>query len=303
MNKYDHLTDKAFDLLSASKEERIKYVNTDKWIEYPRAKEIMDRLDDLMLYPKTERMPNLLIAGRSNSGKSKLLSQWSKKFPVEVDEETSEINFPIVMISAPPKPDDKAFFMRVLRELMIPHAKNDSTSTLYEKAIRTMIARNTKMLIIDEIQHAIAGSYVSQTVFLDTIKDMGNNLQIPIVAAGVEDAFHALQINDQLSNRFPVEVLEQWQFDNRESRRAFAQLVLTVESMLPLPEPSYLYKMPFVERIHFLSDGLLGEVVGVIRTLARYAIKHDLPCIDESVFANVNLSPPSQRKEALKKLR
>lgn len=303
MSKYDHLLDKAFNLLTASKEDRIRYVKEDKWIGYPRAQQIIDRLEDLMLYPQVDRMPNLLIIGDSNNGKTKILRKFEDRYPVGIDEDTYLNIQPVVFVSAPSKPDENAFFIRLLQALYVPFAKNDSTAINREKVIRVMQIRKTRMIIIDEIQHLIAGSYNAQRAFLNSIKDLSNALKIPIVGAGIEDAFHAIQIDPQLANRFQVEVLERWNFNTLENRKAFAQLIASIETLLPLPEPSYLYKKPFIEQLHYLSDGLIGESVGVIKQLATYAIKHDLPCIDDAIFGELNILPPSKRKELLKRMR
>jgi hypothetical protein len=303
MNTYNHLLDKAFDLLSASKDERIKYINEDKWIGYPRAQQILDRLEDLMVYPKNDRMPNLLIIGDSNNGKTKILRKFEDRYPLDIDEDTCQNLQSVVMISAPSKPDENAFFIRLLQRLYVPFAKTDSTAIKRETVIRIMQVRKTRMIIIDEIQHLIAGSYSAQRAFLNSIKDLSNALKIPIVGAGIEDAFHAIQVDPQLANRFQVEVLDRWGFDNRENRKAFAQLIASIETRLPLPEPSFLYKKPLVEHIHYLSDGLIGEAVNVIKQLATYAVKHDLPSIDERIIDELNILPPSKRKELLKRMR
>ena len=47
-----------------------------------------------------------------------------------------------------------------------------------------LVTINVKMLIIDEIHHVLAGPLLKQRHFLNVIKYMGNELQIPIVAAG-----------------------------------------------------------------------------------------------------------------------
>lgn len=303
MNNYDHLFDETIQLLDASKEDRVRYVNEDKWIGYPRAQQILDRLEDFITYPQVDRMPNLLIIGDSNNGKTKILRRFLDRYPVGIDEETYLNTQPVVFISAPSKPDENAFFIRLLEEMLVPYAKNDSAAVKRERVIRVMKVRNTKIILIDEIQHIIAGSFNSQKSFLNAIKDLSNSLKIPIIGAGIEDAFHAIQVDPQLANRFQVEVLERWKFESKESRIAFAQLIASIEKRLPLPEPSYLYKKPYIEQIHYLSDGLIGEAVLVIKQLASYAIKNDLPCIDDSVFGELNLLPPSKRKELLKRMR
>ncbi|PLA73414.1 AAA family ATPase [Hydrogenovibrio sp. SC-1] len=303
MSQYDHLLDKAFDLLNAPLKERIEYVNSDKWIGYPRAQQILERMEDFISYPKVERMPNLLIVGDSNNGKTQILKRFADRYPLTVDEEDYTNRQPVVFISAPAKPDENAFLIRILEEMIVPYAKNDSIEVKRQKVIRNMEFRETRILIIDEIQHIIAGSHNAQRGFLNSIKDLSNALRIPIIGAGIEDAYHAIQVDPQMANRFQIEALARWEFNSRETRKAFAQLIRTIEARLPLPEPSFLYKKLFIEQLYYLSEGLIGEVVLIIRQLATYAIKHDLPCIDDSVFGALNLVPASKRKDLLKRLR
>lgn len=209
----DHLSSTSRSLIDAPNEQKIFYTNTDRWIGYPRAKEILNSLEDLMCYPKTDRMPNLLIIGDSNNGKTKILKHFMKRYQVDIDEDTALIIEPVVMVSAPSKPDENSFYIRLLQELSTPYIKNESTSVKRERVIRVLKKRKTRMLIIDEIQHVIAGSYNSQRNFLNAIKDLSNTLQIPIVGAGIEDAFHAIQVDTQLANRFQVEILPRWKIN------------------------------------------------------------------------------------------
>ena len=48
------------------------------------------------------------------------------------------------------------------------------------------------MLIIDDVQHVLAGPTLKQRHFRNVIKYLGNELQIPIVGVGTRDAFNAL---------------------------------------------------------------------------------------------------------------
>lgn len=299
----EHLSDKALELLDAPIEERIEYVNRDKWIGYPRAQALLGLMEDLMAYPKVERMPSMLIVGNTNNGKTQILKRFCDRYPVDISEDDYTVIQPVVFVSAPPKPDENEFIIRLLQELMVPYSKTDSVGTKRAQVMRTLDARHCKMLIIDEVQHIIAGSYNAQKTFLNAIKDLSNKLKIPIVAAGIEDAFHAIQVDPQLANRFQVEILEPWRFDTREQKRAFASLIASIEQRLPLPEASFLYKPPFIDQLHYLSEGLIGEVVGLIKKLAVDAMRNDLPKITTERLEALNFLPPSQRKELLKRMR
>ena len=299
----EHLSDKARSLINASNDEKIFYINTDRWIGYPRSQEVLNSLEDLMCYPKTDRMPNLLIVGDSNNGKTKILKQFLKRYPFDIDEDTALNIQPVVMVSAPSKPDENSFYIRMLQELHTPYVKNESASVKRERIIRVLKKRQTRMLIIDEIQHLIAGSLNAQRNLLNAIKDLSNTLQIPIVGAGIEDAFNAIQVDSQLANRFQLEVLPRWKINTLDDTKNFARLIASIEQSLILPEASYLYKKPYLEKIHYLSEGLIGEVFQILRKLAIFSIKNDQTCINEDTFDSVTLSTPSNRRKLLSQIR
>ncbi|MBA2056310.1 TniB family NTP-binding protein [Psychrobacter cryohalolentis] len=299
----EHLSDKARSLINVPNDEKIFYMNTDRWIGYPRSQEVLNSLEDLMCYPKTDRMPNLLIIGDSNNGKTKILKQFLKRYPVDIDEDTALNIQPVVMVSAPSKPDENSFYIRLLQELCTPYVKNESASVKRERVIRVLKKRKTRMLIIDEIQHVIAGSYNSQKNFLNAIKDLSNTLQIPIVGSGIEDAFHAIQVDPQLANRFQVEILPRWKVNTPDNTKNFARLIASIEKGLVLPEASHLYKKPYLDKIYYLSEGLIGEVFQILRQLAIFSIKNDQTSINEETFEALGLIPPSSRRKLLSQLR
>ena len=248
-------------------------------------------------------MPNLLIVGDSNNGKTKILKQFLKRYPFDIDEDTALNIQPVVMVSAPSKPDENSFYIRMLQELHTPYVKNESASVKRERIIRVLKKRQTRMLIIDEIQHIIAGSLNAQRNLLNAIKDLSNTLQIPIVGAGIEDAFNAIQVDSQLANRFQLEVLPRWKINTLDDTKNFARLIASIEQSLILPEASYLYKKPYLEKIHYLSEGLIGEVFQILRKLAIFSIKNDQTCINEDTFDSVTLSTPSNRRKLLSQIR
>jgi hypothetical protein len=69
----------------------------------------------------------------------------------------------------------------------------------------------------------------NQRHFLNVIKYLGNELQIPIVAAGTHDAFNAVQSDPQLSNRFEPALLRRWALTDE-----YLRLLASFEVALPL---------------------------------------------------------------------
>jgi hypothetical protein len=76
--------------------------------------------------------------------------------------------------------------------------------------LRLLATVEVKLLIIDEAQHVLAGPLLRQRQFLNVIKHLGNKLQLPIVAAGTQDALNAIQTDPQLAHRFEPAVLRRW---------------------------------------------------------------------------------------------
>jgi hypothetical protein len=82
-----------------------------------------------------------------------------------------------------------------------PFRPSSSIEDLQHETLRMLETIDVKMLIIDEIHNVLAGPL---------LKYMGNERQIPLVAAGTHDAFNAIQIDPQLANRFEPALLPRW---------------------------------------------------------------------------------------------
>lgn len=61
----NHLTENTKNIIDKTFLEKKIYINDNKWIGYNRANEILNKLYDLVDLPKTTRMPNILIVGKS----------------------------------------------------------------------------------------------------------------------------------------------------------------------------------------------------------------------------------------------
>ena len=150
------------------------------------------------------------------------------------------------------------------------------------------------MLIIDEIHHILAGVMTKQRAFLNVIKYLGNELQIPIVGVGTQDAFRAIQTDLQLSNRFDRVILPRWSNDDE-----FLNLLCTFEMAIPLKNPSNFADEPaVVDLIYSMSEGYLGEVSRIMVAASIYAIDSSAEKIDKKVLGKIGwVNPGNRRKE------
>jgi len=114
----------------------------------------------------------------------------------------------------------------------------------------------------------LAGPLLKQRQFLNVIKHMGNELQIPIVAAGTQDAFNAIQTDAQLANRFEPAVLRGWTMGED-----YLRLLASFEVALPLEHRSRLVDPTLALKILSLSEGTIGEISALLCRAAVEAIE------------------------------
>ena len=62
---FPHLNNAAKAVIHKTDKERIHFIRTGTWLNYKRAKEIRDRLEELLEYPRITRMPNMLLVAPS----------------------------------------------------------------------------------------------------------------------------------------------------------------------------------------------------------------------------------------------
>jgi type II secretory pathway predicted ATPase ExeA len=281
-------------ILTASDEERIRKIEDSKWIGYSRAKKIMDKLDDLLNHPKTLRMPNLLLVGDTNNGKTILVNRFNTIHEPRITAEDEKLNRHVVLIQAPHKPDERMFYNSLLDSLYVPYKFNDRVEKKQQQVIQLFSHIGVKMLIIDEIHHILAGSAMAQRTFLNMIKYLANELQIVIVGVGIKDAFNVINSDPQLANRFEPAVLPKWTMNDE-----YLRLLASFEYVLPLKESSNLSNHEIASKILLLSQGTIGEISTVIRKAAKNAIKSKSEKITIKILNNLDYIPPSERRSQI----
>lgn len=295
--KYPHLHTKTATYLDADTEERIWHIRSPHWIGYPQAGHILDKLEDLLVYPKIHRMPNLLIVGDTNNGKTMLAHRFLRKHPADQNLDGDSVLVPVLLVQAPPVPDEGRFYNTILDAIFAPYKSHDRIDKKQTQVIHLLKRMQTRMLIIDEIHHILAGSMNRQRAFLNVIKYLGNDLQIPIVGIGTKEAFRALQTDPQLSNRFEPAILPRWNLD-----RNFLRLLVSFERMIPLKRPSELQTRELAVRLYNMSEGYIGELSRILTEAAVTAVQNETEQINHEVLDSIGWITPTERKRQIDKL-
>jgi hypothetical protein len=281
-------------MLDESRESRIAMIRGGRYIRYTRAEEILGKLEDLLLTPQRHRMPNLLIVGETNNGKTMIVQRFKKRHRADIHLAPNSSTVPVLVVQAPPTPDEGRFFNAILTELYAPFRPNARVDQRQVQVLNLLQGVGVKLLIIDEIHHILAGTAMKQRHFLNMLKYLGNELQIPIVAVGTRDAFNVIHSDPQLANRFEPALLPKWQLNEE-----FLRLLKSFEEQLHLREPSNLATPQIAAKILAQSEGTIGEIAGLLAAASIHALRSGQERIDLATLDACGYTSPSDRRRMM----
>ncbi len=267
MTNPTHLTLAAQAMLERSLEDRITYALEDQWIGYTRAQQALDTLNDLINHPPSLRMPSLLLVGESGNGKSTIVEKFKSQHPVAT-RSAGEALIPVVVVEMPSEPSETRFWTELLLALSIAHRDSDPVQRKKNQALSVLTYVGCRMLVIDEVHNVLFGRIPQQRQFLGVLKNLSNDLKLPIVAVGTREAIRTLHTDPQLSSRFEAFGLPRWALD-----REFLRLLVSFERVMPLPAPSGLTDREMAAKLHGLSGGTIGGLSRILKKAAVYALR------------------------------
>jgi hypothetical protein len=253
-------------MLDLDDEQRVRALRTDRWIDYPRATQALQRLQRLLDTLQRERMPCMLLHGPSNIGKTLIVAKFLREHPPAFDAVRGVEHRPVISLQMPPSPDQRRFYRALLTAWGTPRPQLDlgepGASGLRHPAPNRAAA-------VDRRRGAPpAGWQRTGAARLAELAEVpSNELRMAIVAVGTSEAPVAFQSDAQIHSRFtPLEL--PWS-ESEEFRR----LLAAFEAALPLKRPSELTQRPLVQYLSAVSGGLLGEVSRLLNDAAEAAIR------------------------------
>ncbi len=290
IKEFEHLSPETQVVAQQSKPNRIAWLQSRRWIGYTLASNVIKKLDELATHKPTDRMPNLLLYGGTNNGKTTIVRKFAERWGSKLNEETGIVEYPILYMQMPPSPEESRFYDNMLNILKAPYRQRDSISRKQSQAITIMRNLGVKLLIIDEFHHLLIGRINRQRLLVQSIKYLGNELCIPIVAVGTDDALRAIRVEPQVSNRFDQIELPRWKNNDN-----FRRLLMSFERLLPLPEQSHLEDPQIATKLHSMSEGTIGELSKIINLTCSKAIKKGSNKLTIEDFMELDWKQPSAR--------
>ncbi len=290
---YQHLHPSARPSADEDAPTRIGRIRTERWIGYARAEAALAAIDDLLTYPKRTRMPNILLVGPTNNGKTMIVEKFRRscRMTEAANTDGGTAIVPIVKVQMPAGPDESRLFGAILDALGMPFSPRDRIATKQDAAVRVMRAAGTRLLVIDELHNVLSGTNAQQRRLLNLLRWLGNELQIPLVGVGTAEALRAIRSDDQLANRFEPFALPLWTDDE-----TYRRLLSTLEAILPLRRPSGLAESVLAGKIMSAAEGVLGEVIAIVTRAAVLAITSGAEAISPRLIDGAGFIRPSERR-------
>ena len=288
---YPHLHPSAQSWADEPALERIRRIRTDRWIEYARAESALEKMEDLLAYPQRMRMPNMLLVGPTNNGKTMIVEKFRREHPQKLFGTGYVAFVPVLKIQMPAGPDEHRFLTAIVETLAMDRNASSRLAVLQSQVLETMRRKQTRMLVVDELHNILSGTPPQQRRLLNLIRWLGNELQIPLIGVGTVEALRAVQSDDQLANRFEPFALPLWGDDDD-----FRRLLSTLEAVLPLRKRSDLDDPALANRIYAAGEGILGEIIAIVMRAAVEAVRSGSECITARTIEAASFIRPSERR-------
>jgi hypothetical protein len=189
---FQHLLPLHQTIAAQQNHERIEWIRHDRWINHTKAEQVLARLSDLLSYPPRSRMPSLLIFGDPGMGKTKIIEKFLREHPSVYDDKTGMTRSPVAATQMPPIPSEREFYEGLIVSLGSIMPYGVPVNHLRHRFRVLARQMDVRMLIIDEINTMLAGTFREQRVFLNSIRLLANDLKLPLVCVGTQEAKQAL---------------------------------------------------------------------------------------------------------------
>jgi type II secretory pathway predicted ATPase ExeA len=284
-----HLYPAAQQIARLPDEERLRQLRADRWIGYTRATEALNRLETLLSWPAKQRMPNLLLIGPTNNGKSMIIEKFRRTHLPVSRQDREEI--PVLVVQMPSEPSVGRFYTALLAATGAPLRPRQRVPEQEQLALRLLRAAGVRVLVIDELHNVLAGRGDSRREFLNLLRFLGNELRIPLVGVGTRDAYLAIRSDDQLENRFAPFTLPRWEPDEDA-----CSLLASFAAAFPLRRPSPIATTEMAGYLLTRSEGTIGELAHLLTDAAVAAIESGEEAINQRTLLMADYAGPSERR-------
>lgn len=216
----------------------------------------------------------MVLEGMTGTGKSTLVRTYAEAYLRY--ETASGTKIPVFYVETPSPVTVKGMAARMLEVMGDPAAHKGPLWSMNARLTHFIKACEVQIMILDDFHHLIdkERNRVLETVS-DWLKVLIKETGVPFLVVGIEGKVELiLRANTQLSRLFAVrEALEpfRWNPCDEGAIKQFASFVKCAERGIGISLSDELPQVEFLHRLHYATDGVVGNVMNLMRFAALLA--------------------------------
>jgi len=259
--RYAHLNEQARKLIDAPIEERIQFIQKDRFIPYQAVANILDMLEDFVKRPPSIRPPCLALVGDSGCGKSTLMEEMTHRHTHPEQPSTRKV----IYCTLDPLPELRVSQQALLTALGVPptlalRRPRIDGDDLIARALREL---GTRLVIFDETLHLNNLNRRTQVLQWDWVKWVSTANRVSVVCTGTPGFEQTIRQEAQLETRFNIMRIPRWSVG-----ATFQQFLTSYEQSLPLRRPSGLGTLPMQEAL-LEESGIKQQIPGITQGIKQ----------------------------------
>lgn len=229
----------------------------------------------------------LLVVAQTGAGKSTTLKFYRDQFPRYETPEGTQI--PILYVATPESPSVRDLAEAVLDAFGDPAADKGSARAKTRRILNFVKKCGVQMIVIDEFHHFHDGNRQEAKRVSNWLKLLIEQLNIPVILAGLPRAIAVVNRNPELRRRFCAPFyLRPFGFKEADEKVEFRAVLKRMHSLVPgACECVSFHDEAMAERFFYASSGLIDYVVKIIdravsNTSADYGGKVTQECLEQA---------------------
>jgi len=256
------------------------------FIRFPHVQYLLKRMQEILEREwVNEEADSLFLPGESGVGKSTLLTKFCNMYPPIVHDEFTEI--PVLYARVPAQGTPLSLAGAMLLEMGSPFWNVGKIEDRRYQLVCLIRKCKVRLIILDEVNH-VTDKNGSKTHHYtgDWLKELFEELKIPVVLAGTPSSDRLLHTNKQLRTRFrEIIPIMQFSLTNKSAQDECEKMMKTFSNMITGVSKVDITQGPLLSSMIFATAGQLRDIRRLLVKTVVLAFEHSPPKITVPILA------------------